>query len=258
MTRAMTWILLRGLTRESAHWGEFEPLMRRAWPGEDVIALDLPGNGSLHAQASPTSIGAMCEHVREELARRGVPPPYRVMALSMGAMLALEWARCHPLELRACVLMSSSVRPLSPWFHRLRISAWPALARLALAGSDALRRERLVLDLTSRKPRTPRQETSLLEHWAALHRERPVSRANAARQLLAAARFRWSSSEKLPPMLVLGAGRDALVHPECSRRLARALKCDFAEHPHAGHDLPLDAAQWVVQTTRHWLERHPT
>ena len=42
-----TWIFLRGLTRESGHWGTFTAQFEKAMPGCEVVALDLPGNGSL-------------------------------------------------------------------------------------------------------------------------------------------------------------------------------------------------------------------
>ncbi|RYY52271.1 MAG: alpha/beta hydrolase, partial [Comamonadaceae bacterium] len=52
-----TWVLLRGLTREAGHWGAFPDLLRaQLQSGTRVIALDLPGNGALHAQRSPARI----------------------------------------------------------------------------------------------------------------------------------------------------------------------------------------------------------
>jgi hypothetical protein len=45
---------------------------------------------------------------------------------------------------------------------------------------------------------------------------------------------------------VLAGAGDRLVDPTCSRRLAAAWACPLAVHPWAGHDLPLDDAQWVL------------
>ena len=50
--RTSTWILLRGLARESGHWGAFTAQFARAMPGCEVLALDLPGNGYLYQHAS--------------------------------------------------------------------------------------------------------------------------------------------------------------------------------------------------------------
>jgi pimeloyl-ACP methyl ester carboxylesterase len=71
---------------------------------------------------------------------------------------------------------------------------------------------------------------------------------------LAAARF--SAPEKPEvPLLILAGARDRMVWPGCSRRLARAWNADFALHPAAGHDLPLDDGDWVAKEVRHWLAR---
>ena len=86
-----TWVLLRGLTRESAHWGDFPARLQRALlvqqPGARLELLDLPGNGDKHRQSSPTHVDAMMENCRAELARRGPPPPYQVLAMSLGGMV---------------------------------------------------------------------------------------------------------------------------------------------------------------------------
>ena len=47
-----TWIFLRGLTRESRHWGGFVDQFQQTIPGSTVIALGLPGNGLLNAASA--------------------------------------------------------------------------------------------------------------------------------------------------------------------------------------------------------------
>ena len=101
-------VLLRGLTRESRHWGDFATLMRAQSSTLEVAALDLPGNGRLNAQASPASVAAMVAAYRTELHRRGLPPPYHLLAMSLGAMVALAWAAEHPGELQGCILINTS------------------------------------------------------------------------------------------------------------------------------------------------------
>ena len=60
----MVWIFLRGLTREATHWGGFPEDFGRALPSEQVILLDLPGNGQLHLVRSPLSIQMVLTAVR--------------------------------------------------------------------------------------------------------------------------------------------------------------------------------------------------
>ncbi len=243
-----TWILLRGLMRETRHWGEFPALLRAQLPGAQVIALDLPGNGALHRSTSPLSIEAMAEFCRRELGARGIVPPYHVLGLSMGAMVAAAWGALHPGELNGCVLINSSLRRVDPFYRRLRPGAYPAL--LELVGGSPERQERAVLRLTSNRA-DARQE--LLDRWLAYRRDCPVSRRNALRQLIAAARYRAPAGRPAPRLLVLASAKDALVNPVCSQHLAAHWKAALAIHPGAGHDLPLDDAAWVAARVGDWL-----
>jgi pimeloyl-ACP methyl ester carboxylesterase len=52
------------------------------------------------------------------------------------------------------------------------------------------------------------------------------------------------------PLLLLASRGDALVDPRCSLAIAQRWACEIAMHPWAGHDLPLDDADWVVQQVR--------
>ena len=127
------WILLRGLAREQAHWGSFVGDLAHALPQDDVTALDLPGNGLLHRQPSPGSVPALVQACRRMLAKRGVAPPYHLLAMSLGAMVATEWAHAAPAEVAGCVLINTSLRPFSPFHQRLRPGNYAALLRVAAA-----------------------------------------------------------------------------------------------------------------------------
>ena len=58
------WILLRGLARESAHWGAFVPLLQSTFPDAQITLLDLPGTGCFHLETSPNTIKAITDQVR--------------------------------------------------------------------------------------------------------------------------------------------------------------------------------------------------
>ncbi len=242
-----TWVLLRGLTRESRHWGGFPEILRGEIGDAQIVAPDLPGNGRLNRLRSPSRIGDMMECCRADLTARGLRPPYHLLALSLGGMAAAAWMRAHPEELRGAVLINSSLRPFSAFHERLRPGSYGALLRLV--GADSAGRERIILRLTSRGDRS-----DVLPAWIAFRRERPVSSANALRQLLAAARYRASPRRPEVPLLVLASDRDALVDPRCSRRIAAQWQARIAVHPSAGHDLPLDDPAWVAREVRAWLE----
>ena len=133
------WILLRGLTREAAHWGAFAEGFAQSVPSDAVLALDLPGNGEFHHLASPWSVQGMVQACRAELARRAVAPPYHLLAMSLGAMVATEWARVAPHEVAGCALINTSLRPFSPFWHRLQLHNMAPLVIMRGEGPCAVR-----------------------------------------------------------------------------------------------------------------------
>lgn len=252
-----TWVLLRGLTRERRHWGAFPALFGQWVDAERVIALDLPGNGAWHRLPSPASVDAMAAACRADLQRRGVAPPYHLLAMSLGAMVACAWGFAHPCELAGAVLINTSLRPFSPFTQRLRPRNYATLVRLLLARPTAHEWEQAVLQLTSRAgERSPREAEALVDTWVAYRHDSPVSAANALRQLVAAARFRAPAAAPATPLLVLASSGDALVDPRCSAQLAAQWQCPISTHPWAGHDLPLDDGAWVAAQVAEWLRRH--
>lgn len=252
--RCGTWVLMRGLMREQRHWGDFPTILGAALPDALIITPDLPGNGQRHLLDSATRVAGMVEFCRQDLLAGGLAPPYRLLALSLGGMVAVEWASTYPQEIASCVLINTSMRPYSPFYRRLRWQNYPALLRQLLFG-DPASQEALILRLTSFK--YGGGNAALVEQWLAYQRQYPVSRRNALRQLLSAARFRAPADKPSMPMLILAGAQDILVDPGCSVQLARAWQTAFESHPVAGHDLPLDQPHWVAQTVAHWLHSGP-
>jgi pimeloyl-ACP methyl ester carboxylesterase len=238
------WILLRGLTRESRHWGAFATHLAAR---DGVLPIDLPGNGTEAHARSPLSVDAYVDALRAEAQRRGARAPYRVLAMSLGGMVATAWALRYPDDIERLVLVNTSMRPYSRAYERLRPSAWLALLRVARHwdGRDPEGiAETLIHGLTCARPDTRAAD---LEAWRAIRASAPVSRANALRQLAAAARFAARGVPRCPVLVVSSRG-DQLVNPICSVRLARAWGAPHIEHAWAGHDLPHDDPHWLVDT----------
>jgi pimeloyl-ACP methyl ester carboxylesterase len=246
-----TWILLRGLMREQRHWGRFPGELSRALPDAVIVTPDLPGNGQHHAMRSATSVAQMVEFSRQDLQARGLKPPYSLLALSLGGMVAVEWASRYPDELARCVLINTSMRPFSRFHERLRWQNYPSIFKLILEGGLE-QQERLILRLTSRIGDAAERD-GLLQRWIGYQQEYPVSRANALRQLWSAARFSAPASRPAVPLLVLSSSDDQLVDHRCSVKLAQAWQADHQIHPDAGHDLPLDDGPWVALAIANWL-----
>jgi pimeloyl-ACP methyl ester carboxylesterase len=249
-----TWVLLRGLGREAGHWGGFLDVLRSRLDPVHIVALDLPGCGARRAERAPFRVDAMVEACRDALAAEAVAPPYRLLALSLGGMVAAAWSARHPEEVLGAVLINTSLRRFAPMRRRLRMRTALRLLR-AYAFGDALASERAILQLTSRHP--PADPKALLECWVAIRHQRPVSVVNILRQLWAAGHEDGPATSPLVPVLVLASAGDALVDPECSARIARAWETELGLHPTAGHDLPLDDPEWVVERIAAWLDPWP-
>ncbi len=246
-----SWVLIRGLMREMRHWGAFPQMFARELGGGPTVALDLPGNGSLCALPSATAIPDNVESCREQLARSGHAPPYRLLGLSMGAMVAHAWSERQPAEVESLVMINTSLASESPFYHRLRPSSYPDLLAASLCRTK--QREEIILHLTSNIERRSEEERELLKQWVSYANDCPVRRSNALRQLVAAARYRPPMKAPPVPVLLLASSRDRLVNAECSHALARRWGCPIRLHSEAGHDLPLDDGPWVAQQVRQWL-----
>ena len=250
---APVWVLLRGLSRESGHWGSFpEHLLRelrQQRPDVRLLLLDLPGTGTLRGQASPTVVSAIVQVCRAELQRRGVRGRVSLVGMSLGAAVTSDWASRHPDEIEAGVLINPSLRPFSELFRRPRPLNYLGLLLLSLSRFSARQREERVLSMTTRL--TP--PSSVIERWLELQRQHPLGVRNTARQLLASLRYRASRTRPAAPMLLLCSKGDRLVDWRCSQAISRAWGAPLRLHTQAGHDLPLDDPQWVARSVAEWL-----
>jgi pimeloyl-ACP methyl ester carboxylesterase len=246
------WLLLRGLSRESAHWGEFPAMLQTALGIEQVKCLDLPGNGERHSETTPLTLNGLMESVRADWHSKRDQRDSRIFifALSLGAMVALEWMHTHPGEVEGAVLVNTSLRGVSPFYKRLSPANYLRIAKVLLE-SDVAAREKRILEMTSQKPKWGSEEVMRRVAIQVLH---PVSKANALRQVVAALSSAKGFYPPKQPVLLLNSLGDHLVHPDCSAALAEKWKLPLRRHAWAGHDLPLDDPQWVVQAVLEWLE----
>lgn len=251
-----TWVFLRGLTRESRHWGLFIEQFRHAVLDARIVTPELPGNGFLNTLRSPAHVAEMVEAIRAQLSEQDQHPPYHVLAMSLGAMVAVAWASTYPQEVCGSVLINTSMRPFSPFYRRLRPGNYLRLLQRFLSNESIEERERTILELTSRQAGQASGNFSqtLIRQWSTFGKEHPVTPGNALRQLLAAARFKAPLAPPGSPVLILSGQQDALVDCTCSRQLAQVWKTAYAEHPTAGHDIPLDDGAWVAHQVNLWLQ----
>jgi len=244
------WLLLRGLSRESAHWGDFVPMLRTAYPSAQVHTLDLPGTGRFHDHLSPYRIEDILTTARAQAMRGGLlHQPVTLLALSLGGMVAWEWLGQYPQDVCAGVLINSSFASLSPFYQRLRWQSYRQFVRL-LAAKTPYDRELGIVRLVSN--RCEQERATVARAWASIHQQRPISLENSFRQICAAAWYRPGNGNANKPVLLLNSLGDRLVSPACSAAIQQKWNLELHSHPSAGHDLPLDAGDWVVEQLKNW------
>ena len=261
MNHRNQFILLRGLARESRHWGRFgDQLSQAMGPGTLVESIDLPGTGRYSEMRSPLSISDITEFVRAkylELRSRqrdkGEEPAPRthLVAISLGGMVASDWIERWREDFSSCVLINSSFRGLSSVRERLRTEAYWHIFNAARS-SDVRDREAHILRMVSNRPDVRAQ---VLEEWTAIQLSRPVRIENVIRQLTAAARYVTAATMPSVPTLILASANDRMVDPSCSRAIAAHWQTECEMHPTAGHELVLDEPEWVIDRLRHFHAR---
>ena len=254
MIKKRTWVLLRGLVREQRHWGEFPDEFRRYFPHDEILLYDFPGNGARYQENSVTTITAMVDDLRLFIRSRSVTTPVHIVALSLGAMVAVEWMSRHPDECAAGILISTSLRGLNPFYQRLLPSTYPAVFSSLLIPGSIRHKETTSLKFISNivAEDTAKREMTIA-NWVRYAEQCPVSGLNGLRQLLAATRFRVPNKCPNTPMLIMSSNADKLVSPLCSKKLANYWNLPIVTHDTAGHDIPLDDGKWVCKKIAHWL-----
>jgi pimeloyl-ACP methyl ester carboxylesterase len=248
-------LLLRGLSRESGHWGDFVPQMQAALPQVQIETLDLPGTGRFYQQTSPNRIEAILEATRQQALQDGLlKQPIHLLAVSLGGMVAWEWLQRYPQEIQSAILVNTSFANLSRFYQRLRWQAYSQFVR-ALTSHDAYQRELAIVRMVSNLADCERQ--TIAKAWAKLHQQRPISLSNSLNQITAAARYKPSLTRPQLPVLLLNSLSDRLVSANCSAAIQQGYQLPLHSHANAGHDLALDAPEWVIEQAFTWLQNLP-
>lgn len=239
------WLFLRGLSRESAHWQDFVDRCAQQL-GWQCHSIDLPGFGSQYLRRSPLSIAGIRQDLQTRFAAAS-QESFGIVALSLGGMVALDWLDSAPQQVSRVILINSSSSDCPIW-QRLRPSLLLPLSR-ALCARRIEHQEQAVLKMVSNYHSG---DSALLEHYCALRHRHPSQRRNVLRQLWAASRFRAPKVLPANTLRVLASQQDRMVSWRCSEYLANAYDAPLALHPSAGHDLPLDAPEWLIARFAEW------
>lgn len=242
-TQGSNWILLRGLVRGTEHWGSFKDRLQKRFPNDTLEYLDLPGNGRRCAEESPLKISEYVTDLRahSELVKKG--EKFKILSMSLGAMVTVEWMRQFPEEVTQAFLMCTSSSGFSPFYHRFLLNNYLRIPRLLAAQNDVEFVEKSILEMTTNNFQRQQAELSSFVEYSKSFRLKPQ---NAIRQLLAASRYRFPKQAP-GSVCLIGSYGDRLVSPQCTLEIGKAWGLVPQMHPWGGHDLAIDDPEWVLE-----------
>jgi pimeloyl-ACP methyl ester carboxylesterase len=131
-------VLLHGVAGSGAIWEAMVPALAQDL---DVWRLDLLGYGYSPKPKLHYTAKVQLEAIHRTLQARNIPKPYSLIGLSMGAMLALEYAAAYPNEVKAVIAIGlpyyesadEARRSMRHSFWTRLVVEYPLLAR-ALIG----------------------------------------------------------------------------------------------------------------------------
>ena len=252
----MKWLLLRGLARDVRHWGDFPQVFERHVEDSEAHVLDLPGFGSERDRKSPLSVRGMTDDLRERWQdlKGEQGEPWGILGISLGGMIVMDWVSRFPADFTSAVIINSSSRDTSPAYRRLQPYALRQFIKVARAKTNQ-DKENYILHLNSNTTITKKPE--LVEQWAQMADEQPNPAKNNLIQLNAAVRFNAPRSLSTRTLFISSLA-DRLSHPRCTWELAHRFKAPVVFHDTAGHDLPLDAPDWVASQVQSWISAPPS
>lgn len=243
MAQSRNWLLLRGLARGVGHWGSFSQKIQQRFPQDRFEFIDLPGNGSRHLEVSPLKVADYVKDLRSKCVYVQKKEVFNVLSVSLGSMITVEWMREYPHEIKKAYLVCTSSSGFSPFYQRLLPPNIPRGLRLIGKENDEVAWEKVVLSMvTNSHERREAEILAMMEYT----KKYPMNPQNVIRQIMAASQYRFPQQSP-GDIHLIGSHGDRLVSPKCTLKIAEKWGLKASMHPWAGHDLPVDDPQWLLE-----------
>lgn len=240
MNEINSWIWIRGLGRGAPHWGEFVSEFQKHFPQDEVEMIDAAGNGSRVDEKSCWSISESVQDIRTRSQLLKKNKKVHLLTISLGGMIAAEWAKAHPDELEKVFMINTSdAGSCLPW-ERMQPKAALSILKIML-NKDPVHRERLIFDLTINHHL---RKDFWVEQFSKIT---PTSRQNILIQLLSAGSYKFPKQKPKAQIYLLASQADRLVSPKCSEKIAKMWNAPLLRSPTEGHDLPQENPQWLCK-----------
>lgn len=245
-----TIFLIRGLTRESGHWGEFPDSLKKINREVSIQFIDLPGSGKFVNKKSPISISKIVDFLRSEILIDKSQTNI-LLASSLGGIVAMNWVIRFPNDFNGIVTLSSTYKGVCKTFERMKPQMWLEIIALMFT-SNLSKREQIILNFNSNNDSF---KSKNLEKWVEIQKNRKMTRSNMIRQSIAGLRFNFKTKPEINvPLLIVGSKSDKLVCVKCIKKTHAFLGGDLLLHETAGHSITLDEPDWMATELMIWLK----
>ena len=247
----MNIFLLRGLVREKEHWGEFKSIIQNQFPDANIVTPEIQGVGEFVDITSPDNFSEMIEFMRSKNLQYFDQDQNNIlMAMSLGGMITRQWIELYPNDFKKIILVNTSFKGLNPLFHRLKPAGLINFLRIFFSpGTEA--REKSIVQMVSNNRANHK---TIIAQWTDIQKKRPVKRASFVNQIKAALTFSPPQTwPKSLPLLILSGKGDRLCSYKSSEKIHELWGGDIEFHPTAGHDIPIDDSQWLMEKMSKWL-----
>lgn len=241
MPQSKNWIILRGLARGVGHWGSYTEKMKQRFPRDKFELIDLPGNGLRNNEFSPLNIFEYVDDLRAHSQFIKEEKQVCILAVSLGAMITVEWMRRYPDDVKKAFLVCTSSSNYSSFYKRfLPLNYLMAAQMLRKKGIE---KEKVILKMVTNNLQRREAELNMLSEFSNKY---PLRVQNIFRQLFAASRYKFP--EKPPgEVKLIGSYGDRLVSPHCTLKIAESWDLTAVMHPWAGHDIAIDDPDWLIE-----------
>ncbi|HEV3334597.1 MAG TPA: alpha/beta fold hydrolase [Bryobacteraceae bacterium] len=242
-------LLIMGLGYALEMWHRSRPLLSQHYR---TIAFDNRGVGKSDVPAGPYTNAQMADDAAAVLDAAGVDRAH-VFGISMGGMIAQEFAIAHPTRVRSLILGCTACGGSNA------VRAEPEVLQIVLARATMTPEEgaqAIVPFIYDRN--TPRER---IEEDLAIRRRVYPTEAGYMGQVQAI--FAWESFDRLPeiqaPTLILHGQSDELVPPENARILQKQIRGSrLVMLPHASHIFSTDQPEAAHREILGFLSAAPT
>jgi esterase len=245
-------VLLHGFTGHARSWDAFAEAMSDRYR---VLALDQRGHGeSDWAPADAYGVADMADDLAAFVGALGLKG-FTLLGLSMGGMVAMEYAGRRPSELARLVIVDIGPEIVASGGARIREGV--RASDVFDSREAAFAAARAVNSVPPEAHQRHRVYNSLMRtadgRWTFRY-DRALRSGNTLRPRDAETAWRSCAQIAVPTLLMRGADSDILA-PEVAKRMMEVIPgAGFVEIKGAGHPIPLDTPEAFAAAAREFLK----